>query len=701
MSGKNPQFELESGPGFTRDFREVQRQERAWLRTRRQATGDVPDDAPVVGLALSGGGIRSATFNLGVLQALARAGLLHRVDYLSSVSGGGYIAACLSWLRAHVPARAQRDVGGAPLANGQGSVLDWLRAHGNYLINGKGVSGWTLGASILAGTLLNLLVLLPLLIGAVALASTNWWPTAWPTWLHLPGAQAIVGHDGFMLLLLIGAGALVLYLMTLLLFAVATSSEFFLQRLPEHRIRSLMGQCLAVGVMALGLGLLPVFTGLEETALHYFDHQGVATLTRQFTYLLPIASGVLSLRAARSRGEALAAVGLSLVIYGLLTLLYHLCAHTPLPSSPGFYLWLGLSLVLALICNVNTLSLHSFYRGRLANAYLPVVADVARADRRKGRSTKPLNFRLVDIRAEAGGPLHLINTTLNTASSRQQKLRSRGGDSMVLSPLFCGSSATGYRRTEDYLDGELTLSTAFSVSGAALDPNTYATRSRAISFLMTLINARLGFWTRNPDSAHQRRWLPSWYRFMLREMFGIGLAETQSDIHLSDGGHFENLGLYELVRRQCRYIVVCDAAADPGTTLSDLGRAMQRVRADFGAEIELCADALARVNDEGMAERAYATGKVRYADGSEGDILYLRAALCPSLSADIYAYWRTNPSFPDQSTVDQFFDEMQFDSYRQLGLELMAKLLVQQPDSFETLFRQLAPVGAPASTESA
>ncbi|MDX1459306.1 MAG: hypothetical protein R3276_17065, partial [Marinobacter sp.] len=341
------------------------------------------------------------------------------------------------------------------------------------------------------------------------------------------------------------------------------------------------------------------------------------------------------------------------------------------------------------------------YRGRLANAYLPVVAESTVTDRRRNRLWEPLNFRLVDIRPEAGGPLHLINTTLNTSSSRRQKLRSREGDSMVLSPLFCGSSATGYRHTADYLDGELTLSTAFSVSGAAVDPNTFATRSRAISFLMTLINARLGFWTRNPDSARQRRWLPSWYRFMLREMFGVGLAETQADIHLSDGGHFENLGLYELVRRQCRYIVVCDAAADPQTTLSDLGRAMQRVRADFGAEIELCADPLVRVNDDGMAERAYTTGKVRYADGSEGDILYLRAALCANLSADIYAYWRTNPSFPDQTTVDQFFDEMQFDSYRQLGLELMSKLLEDKPDSFETLFRQLAATGKTAEKVSA
>lgn len=678
-----------AGPGYTDAFSEVLTQEQAWLKARRQACDDVPEDGPVVGLAFSGGGIRSATFNLGVIQALARGGLLHQVDYLSSVSGGGYIASCLSWLRSHFPAREHHDVGGAPLANGKGTVLDWLRAHGNYLINGKGISGWTLGASILAGTLLNLLVLLPILLGAVALASADWGDVAWPTWLHLPGAGSIMGHDGFMLLLLVGAGALLLYLMSLLLFVLATSSSFILQRLPEQRIRSFMGQCLAVGVMSLGLGILPVVTGLEETVLFYFDRQSLAGVARQLTYLAPIISGLLSLRAARGSGGALTVTGMSLLVFGFLTLLYHICAHTPLPDTPLFYYWLGLSLVLAVIGNVNTLSLHSFYRGRLANAYMPVVATPTRSTGHQKRSEDPLQFRLMDMRPEAGGPLHLINTTLNTTNSRQEKLRSREGESLVLSPLYCGSTATGFRRTSDYLDGELTLSTAFSVSGAAVDPNTFVTRSRALSFLMTLINARLGFWTRNPQAERQRPWLPGWYRYMFREMFGLGLSETQAEVHLSDGGHFENLGLYELVRRQCRYIVVCDAGADPNTTLFDLGRAIQRVRADFGAEVVLCADDLAEKADDGMAAQAWTTGKVHYADGSEGDILYLRAALCAGLSADIYAYWRSNPSFPDQTTTDQFFDEMQFDSYRQLGLELMSKLLVSQPEDFASLFQQV------------
>jgi len=662
-------------PGYTRDFDEVLRHERAWLLRRRRACGDLDADAPTVGLALSGGGIRSATFNLGILQALSRAGLLTRVDYLSSVSGGGYIASCLSWLRHQVPLGERRCLGSVPLASGEGTVLDWLRAQGNYLINGRGFSGWTLGAAVLAGTLLNLIVLLPLLLGLITLASADWFASSWPTWLHLPGAEAIEGHDGFRLLLWAAPLCFGLYLLVMLLFALSSTPS--LERLlPINRLRILMGSLLAGAAASLSIGLLPVFTGLEESVLHYFDHQGLAGLSRHLTYLVPMLTGVISIRAARARAGTLAVLGVSLLCFGILTLLYHLSAHTALVGSSGYYIWLGFSLLLALVCNVNALSLHSYYRGRLAHAYLPVVGD---------SGTDPLHFRLADIDPDSGAPLHLINTTLNTSSSPREKLRSRRGDSLFLSPLYCGSAATGFRRCRDWLDGNLSLSTAFAVSGAAVDPNTYATSSRALSFLLTLLNLRLGFWTRNPASERRGGWLPGWYRFMFREMTGCGLAENRQDIHLSDGGHFENLGLYELVRRRCRYIIVCDAGADPNTTLFDLGRAVQRVRADFGAEVELDVEALQA--DQRPLRQACLNGRVRYADGSSGEILYIKASLSDDPSADIYAYWRANPDFPNQTTTDQFFDEMQFDSYRQLGLEVMRELLGDS-DGVEQLFRR-------------
>src|SRR6202008_215603 len=137
-------------------------------------------------------------FNMGVLQTLSRSGLLARIDYLSSVSGGGYIGSCGTWLRPHVPGKDSQKPGALPLADGTGTVLDWLRAHGRYLITGKGLSGWTLAASILSGTLLNLFVLLPIFLLAIGLASGDWFEFAWPPQLHMPGAGAVDAHDGFM-----------------------------------------------------------------------------------------------------------------------------------------------------------------------------------------------------------------------------------------------------------------------------------------------------------------------------------------------------------------------------------------------------------------------------------------------------------------------------------------------------------------------
>ena len=176
----------------------------------------------------------------------------------------------------------------------------------------------------------------------------------------------------------------------------------------------------------------------------------------------------------------------------------------------------------------------------------------------------PMLFRLTDVRAESGGPFHIINTTLNTTSSTDARLRARNGENMILTPLVLRLErprGTAVRLTTCAASSR--LSTAFSVSGAAVDPDTYATKSRPVSFLMALLNVRLGVWVPNPRQEPRRLRWPAWYQLMLREMLGVGLTEKDSRIHLADGGHFENLGLYELLRRRCRYIIVSDAGADP------------------------------------------------------------------------------------------------------------------------------------------
>ena len=668
-------------PDYTGNFADVARAEEEWIGARRHAAGYAAD-APLVGLALSGGGIRSAAFNMGVLQTLSFRGLLPRVDYLSTVSGGGYVGACLTWLRAHAPVNATGSLGAIPLADGTGTVLDWLRIHGRYLIAGKGLSGWTLAASILSGTLLNLFVLLPVFLLAIGLASGDWFEFRWPPQIHMPGAGEVRAHDGFMVMGIAGVALLALYLLATLAFALSTVLPPLRQLSAGQFLRQRLGQLLGSGIALIGFGLLPVVAGLEESALAFFKTSFADDVTRHASWTVPLITGALSVRQANKRGahaNAFAMIGLVLVLAGGFTGLYHVAHHTRLLETPLFLGWFAMSILLAFACDINAISMHSYYRSRLAEAFLPEVASGAVHDAQR-ENWHPLTFRLADVSASGGGPFHIINTTLNTTSSTDAKLRARNGENMILTPLYCGSSATGYRRTTHYLRGELTLSTAFSVSGAAVDPDTYATKSRPVSFLMALLNVRLGVWVLNPRHEPRRwRW-PAWYQLMLREMLGVGLSEKDARIHLADGGHFENLGLYELLRRRCRYIIVSDAGADPECTLADLGQAVQRARADLGADVDLCADPMLHGDATSMRKQAHLLGTVAYSDGTTGEILYLKALLREHLGADIYGYWRENPEFPNQPTSNQFYDERQFDSYRELGRQLMAGIVGEEKE---------------------
>jgi hypothetical protein len=281
---------------------------------------------------------------------------------------------------------------------------------------------------------------------------------------------------------------------------------------------------------------------------------------------------------------------------------------------------------------------------------------------------------------QTAAPYHLINTNIQTVGSRLPKLKERGGDSFIFSPLFCGSDCTSYVQSQDYIKGKVNLATAMAISGAAVDPNTYATRSRPLTFLMTLLNVRLGYWIRNPRTTAlgNVQWRnPSWYK-IFSEMLGRGLNEKSSSMHLSDGGHFENLGLYELIRRECKYIIVCDAAEDVNYVFNDLAKAVERVRVDFGAEITIDTRPIRPVNKaKKVSKEACVVGEVRYKSGLEGVIVYVNTTLVENLTEDIYAYQRKNQAFPDQGTGDQFFDEQQFEAYRELGSQLGVRYFSQ------------------------
>ena len=145
-------------------------------------------------------------------------------------------------------------------------------------------------------------------------------------------------------------------------------------------------------------------------------------------------------------------------------------------------------------------------------------------------------------------------------------------------------------------------------------------------------------------------------------------------MYLSDGGHFDNLGIYELVRRRCRLIIACDAGADHTYSFTDLALVVEKCRVDFGAKIDIDLSELiptAPLFPGDTAKRAsdkkFSVGLIQYANGQTGNLIYIKPCLDMKLPKDILAYAKAAATFPHQSTADQFFDEAQFESYRELG----------------------------------
>jgi len=245
-------------------------------------------------------------------------------------------------------------------------------------------------------------------------------------------------------------------------------------------------------------------------------------------------------------------------------------------------------------------------------------------------------------------------------------------------PFHCGSRELGYRPSAGYAGG-LSLGTAVAISGAAASPNMGYHSSPVVSFIMTLFNARLGSWLGNPGPAGERTWREAGPRSAVRSLAkeALGLTSERSEyVYLSDGGHFENLGLYEMVARRCRRIVVLDGGCDPAFTFDDLGNALRKIRIDLGIPIHFEDRHFRALRGR---ERRCALAAVRYSavDGpvADGWLLYLKPVRLGSEPPDVESYAAAHPDFPHQGTGDQWFDESQTESYRMLGLHTVDELL--------------------------
>jgi hypothetical protein len=336
-----------------------------------------------------------------------------------------------------------------------------------------------------------------------------------------------------------------------------------------------------------------------------------------------------------------------------------------------------LSLIASCFIGVNRFSMHALYRDRLIRAYLGASNS--------NRAPNPFtgfdpwdNIRMKDLPRR---PMHLVNMTLNLVAGEKLAWQERKAESFTASPLHCGSfnPDLGYRPSEDYGGPRgMMLGTAVGISGAAASPNMGYHSSPALAFLLTLFNVRLGWWLGNPgpagDDTYYLRNPRTSLRPLLAEVFGNTDA-CHPYVYLSDGGHFENLGFYEMVLRRCRQIIVSDAGSDEKFVFEDLGNAIRKVYIDFGIRVRIDRMGLfprSLDKDKRDHPKYCATGRIFYSDvdGDDapvGEFVYIKPVFYGDEPQDIYNYAKTNEAFPHQSTGDQWFSESQFESYRALG----------------------------------
>jgi hypothetical protein len=731
-----------------------------WTTHRADPNDPAPSPEPrnyclhdgLVGLAFSGGGIRSATFNLGVLQALEKCNLYKSVDYLSTVSGGGYLGSCLSSLCASPSTNAkQTNQAEFPFKHSQGNpesdAFRHLRNNANYMAP-KGLFDLLKAPAILLrGVAINILILLPYVLAA-SIITIIFNPTPahlGENFLPLFNSTEFAGTLTFLTLLLLSYLSYPLinkysgkvrkhpkFLPSLSKAALAIGleklSKWILQSKWHHResaSRYLAGLIAVICIFA--------FVEFQPVAIQLFEQYLFSGgMDRQNTYAsLGFVGAILSALSAgnlaKKPSELSAKAGLILLgILGFLSLWFiylMLCRWVIFAAPPSWlyaisnppaewivayfeipdtylgmtyaygdatvYLVFGLLLFLYALwsVDVNSISLHNFYRDKLSKAYLIRFDDKDCLVHNDNQKLSELNFRQ--------SPYHLICAAINLTSHKEAHRTGRRADTFLFSKNFIGGPETRYCDTEyiEHARPHVNLGTAMAISGAAFAGTAGKATIRPIAALMTMLNVRLNYWLPNPRTvaAHQSLFENKYNKvgpfYLLREMAGY-LTNKRKNVDISDGGHFENLGVYELLRRECRLIIVGDGECDPELKFEAVSEVARLAQIDMGIIIDLVGLDLIR-----SGVQHYAVGKIKYANGREGALIYLKSSLLKDDSVEasldsheayltsddrndnrqydsnpyIAHYKAMNPDFPHQTTADQFFDERQFECYRALG----------------------------------
>lgn len=758
------------------------------------------------GIAISGGGIRSASFSIGVLQAIhskevelegtSRESLFDQFDYLSTVSGGGFSGTCLSWFRTKFGKGffpfGERRSGEIRLVDepedtstdshgpSPESILSFIRLHGKYLTPTVYLDFISAFGTVLRGMLISasyyflfLTFVLVLVIGCSFLLDekiqnyssidrylehsvtvSQKLVEAAKQWISegQSGAPFLAPEDRSVIKIATGVGIaagitflfLTVFKAIILPIFMGREQETVVKRgHPDYFwrriIQSMNGALLKLALLSVLLLSLPTLFRILDGSSVFGIAAGLIAAYFRFRTVSGKSPFLTKLPGLGSVSTTLAAgffiYVLLLYAYKAATLFWYLPNETNnllLHSWDNVGLFAIFLVLSGFLININYAALGRMYRDRLMETFMPGNQAVMTNEWKPAKVAD--GFSLSELNKKDGvfvRPYHLINTNAVMINDEDMRLKGRGGTSFLMSSLYVGSDPTGYVSTDTYMkyDKEikysglsinysgLTAATAMAVSGAAANPNTGVggegkTRNSLVSFLMTFFNIRLGFWGMNPNQNFFRRaniLYPG-----IPALLGLGFKSKRPFLDLSDGGHFENLGLYELLRRRCTFIVASDAGADKGFNFADLGNAVERARVDFGVSIRF--DKSSTVTDDDslkepgedydlqhllpgtagdkefmvkfqLAKRGFALATIYYPavsdsddsskdiPSSEGLLLYIKSTLTKSLPADLYGYKAKNPNYPDQTTADQFFDEVQFEAYRELGYQITKSAL--------------------------
>ena len=637
--------------------------ERGAIHVRRRLHGiEAAEGQNAVGLALSGGDIRSAIFCLGVVQVLAARRLLKDVDFLSTVSGGGYAG---SFLTMRLGNRQSHDDVAGPKGPDPAPIHQ-LRQSTKFLAVADLKQSWSMATAAFAGMLLNwtppLLLIVIAALAAIAFRNALYPGKApWRTILEVSGGFTLV--------------ALVLYCWLIRK-----------GRRPANFGGNLLGLTAAITVL-LGLSWL-LDIGYDAIGAAITTRWEVSAIAAGLAAAGPVIIRLVPEVKATSIRKIILKVLLGLVVpLAVVALLYSLwfLGAQSAAATVNLACFAVLLALLAMLLNVNLTGLHRLYRDQLARTFIQT------------DSTSGPPIPVTDINPAGSGPYHLINTTLNIPSSNHRALRDRKSDFFVFSKHWCGSITTGYFNTSAWKTNTAPVdsATAMTISGAAAWSLVGFSSMSTLTTLSMFLNARWSFWILRPD---RKKWRKSpGFSCLLREMTGLGMAENQVWLNLSDGGHLENMAVYELLRRRCKYIVCVDGETDPHHRFPGFMTLVRHAQIDLGIRIDAKLGDIRPDPKTGYSQTHSALCRVLYPNGAIGLLLYMKLSLTGNETELIRFYHTLHPDFPHQSSLGQFFDEEQFEVYRQLGVHIAEGLFSRAlmggalPASVPQWFRQLAP----------